>query len=437
MNELASVPLFRAMGWSLIHSLWQGALLALLAVVALRLARHRSAELRYAIASLSLAFLVLAFLGTLLWVLGNDRPLPTGDGFLITSGGVGQGNSGWLPQLHAALGPWIPWLFLAWILGFSLRLMQIGRSMAWLYGPCLGSLKLPSVEWLARFEALRVQSRLQIPVRMGLSDQVDSLVVLGWLKPVVLVPISAMMSLSPEGLEALLAHELAHVRRGDFLANVVQTFAEALLFYHPAVWWLSSRIRQEREHCCDDAAVQVCGDPVIYASALAGLENLRIQPKPVLDLAPAASGGRLMLRIQRLLRPRITHETATPLAVLLPALLLVAILGVATLSASDAPKPAPVAEPVEMKFSKVRVKHQPDPPPYPSEAKAAHIQGTVVVSVTIGKDGKVTDATAISGPVELRAYAVDYARNWEFEPTKVKGKPVPARFTLTMPFRLQ
>ena len=144
-----------------------------------------------------------------------------------------------------------------------------------------------------------------------------------------------------------------------------------------------------------------------------------------------------MLRIQRLLRPRITHETATPLAVLLPALLLVAILGVATLSASDAPKPAPVAEPVEMKFSKVRVKHQPDPPPYPSEAKAAHIQGTVVVSVTIGKDGKVTDATAISGPVELRAYAVDYARNCEFEPTKVKGKPVPARFTLTMPFRLQ
>lgn len=438
MNDLTSIPLAQAIGWTLLHSLWQGALLALLAAVALRLARRRSAELRYAIASGTLGVLVLAFAGTLLWISGGGGPLPAVDAVLIVPVSEGSGIGGWISQLRFLLGPWIPWLFLAWILGFSLRVVQMGRAMAWLYGPCLGSLQPPPAEWLARFEALRVRSRVRIPVRLGLSDRVDSLVVLGWLKPVVLVPAAAMLALSPEALEALLVHELAHVRRGDFLANIVQTFAEALLFYHPAVWWLSRRIRQEREHCCDDAAVQACGDPILYASALARLEELRIHPKLIPDLAPAASGGRLMSRIQRLLRPRITQSPASPMAVLVPALLLLATLGVVTLSASDAPKSAVAGSgPVEMNFKQIRVKHQPEAPAYPPDAKAQRIQGTVVVVLVIDVEGKVTEAKAISGPPELQACAVDYARAWEFEAAKVKGKPVTARFKLTMPFRLR
>ena len=437
MNEFASIPLLRAMGWTLLHSLWQGALLGLLAAVTLRLARHRSAEFRYVLAAGALGLLVLAFAGTLAWLSGGGDPLPGADTVLIAPVGEGRGISGWLSQLRQTLGPWLPWLFLAWALGFSLQLLQLGRSMAWLYGPCLHSFEPPPAEWLARFEALRIRSRVQLPVRLGLSDQVNSLVVLGWLRPVVLVPAAALLALSPEGLEAVLAHELAHVRRGDFVANIIQTFADALLFYHPAVWWLSRRIRQEREHCCDDAAVRACGDPILYASALAGLEELRLQPTFVLDLAPAASGGNLMFRIQRLLSPRITHGTPTPLAVLVTALLLVAALGAATLSASGATTPAPAAGPEDMNFSKIRVKRQPDAPAYPPEAKAARIQGTVVVVVTIGTDGKVTEAKAESGPPELQACAVDYAKAWEFEPAKVKGKVVPARFKLTMPFRLR
>lgn len=433
MNDWASIPLLRAIGWTLLHSLWQGALLALLAAVALRLARHRSAEFRYVIASGTLGLLVLAFVGTLVWISSGGDPLPATDAVLIAPAGEGYRLGGWIPRLRIVLGPLIPWLFLAWILGFSLRLVHIGRSMAWLYGPCLGSLQPPPAEWLARFEALRVRSRVRIPVRLGLSDRVDSLVVLGWLKPVVLVPAAALLALSPDALEAVLAHELAHVRRGDFLANVIQTFAEALLFYHPAVWWLSRRIRQEREHCCDDAAVLSCGDPILYASALAGLEELRIQPNLIPDLAPAASGGRLMSRIQRLLRPRIANDTPTPLAALVPALLLMLALGAASLTATAADGP----KPVDMKFSQIVIKHQPEAPTYPAEAKAARIQGTVVVVLTIDTNGKVVDAKAISGPPELQACAVDYARAWEFKPAKVKGKAVPARFKLTMPFRLR
>jgi len=438
MNDLVSIPLFQAIGWTLIHSLWQGALLALLAAVMLRLARHQSAELRYVISFCTLALLLLTFGGTLAWVLGGHDPLSASGTFIITAVPVGQNEATWMPQFRALLGPWIPWLLMVWFLGVTFRLVQMGRAMAWLYGPGLGSLQLPPAEWLARFEGLRQRLGIRGPVRLGLSDQVDSLAVLGWLKPVILVPAAALMALSPEALEALLVHELEHVRRGDFLANVLQTFAEALLFYHPAVWWLSGRIRQEREHCCDDAALHACGDPILYASALAGLEELRISPNPISNLALAASGGRLMFRIQRILRPRITHDSVGPLASLAPALLLVAALGAATLSASGTPKPtASAGEPVDMAFSKIRVKHQPEAPTYPAEAKAQRIQGTVVVTLTIDTEGKVTEAKALSGPEELRTCAVDYAKAWEFEPAQMKGKPVAARFKLTMPFRLK
>lgn len=437
LTGLSAFPWLQAIGWALLHSLWQGALLALLAAVMLWLARRRSAEFRYAIASTTLGLLVLAFAGTLAWISAGGDPLSTTEVVLITPMGEGGGLGSWMFRLHAVLGPWIPWLFLAWVLGFSLRLVQVGHAMAWLYGPCLGSIQPPPAEWLARFEALRIRARVRMPVRLGLSNQVDSLVVLGWLKPVVLVPAAAFLALSPEALEALLAHELAHVRRGDFLANLVQTLAEALLFYHPAVWWLSRRIRQEREHCCDDAAVQACGDPILYASALVGLEELRTRPNLIPDLAPAASGGQLMSRIQRLLRPRMTQGRTSPTATLIPTLLVAVAIGVATLACSSPTTVAPVAGPVEMDFSKIRVKHQPDAPPYPPEAKSQRIQGTVVVAITTGVDGKVLMAKALSGPVELQECAVDYAKAWEFEPVHVKGQPVSARFKLTMPFRLK
>jgi len=125
--------------------------------------------------------------------------------------------------------------------------------------------------------------------------------VIGWLRPVILLPASALTGLSAEQLEALLAHELAHIRRYDYLVNLLQTTIETLFFYHPAVWWVSTQVRQEREHCCDDLAVAACGDVLTYARALTALEQLRgSEPQ----LAVAASGGSLLVRIQRLLRGR-------------------------------------------------------------------------------------------------------------------------------------
>jgi hypothetical protein len=142
--------------------------------------------------------------------------------------------------------------------------------------------------------------------------------VIGWLRPVILVPVSAFVGLSPQQIEALLAHELAHIRRHDYLVNLLQTAVETLLFYHPAVWWVSRQIRTEREHCCDDLAVAACGNVLTYARALAELEELRSSSAgtAVSQLAVAADGGgrggSLLKRIQRLIEtPTSPHQRSS------------------------------------------------------------------------------------------------------------------------------
>src|ERR1039458_1697001 len=135
--------------------------------------------------------------------------------------------------------------------------------------------------------------------------------VVGWLRPVILLPPATVLGLTPEQLEAVLVHELAHIRRYDSLVNAAQILVETLLFYHPAVWWTSARIREERELCCDDVAVSSCGDALCYARALTRLERLRLTA-PALALGSA--GGPLAYRIRRLMGAGSRGESPSKLA---------------------------------------------------------------------------------------------------------------------------
>jgi peptidoglycan-N-acetylglucosamine deacetylase len=168
--------------------------------------------------------------------------------------------------------------------------------------------------WQARVAHLSRQLRLSRPVRLCESALVEVPTVVGWLRPVILVPASLLTGLPAQQVEALLAHELAHIRRQDYLVNLLQTMIETLLFYHPAVWWISGQVRQEREHCCDDLAVKACGDVLVYARALTELEQLRVRVSG--QLALAATGGSLLGRIRRLVETprRASHKSSTGLA---------------------------------------------------------------------------------------------------------------------------
>src|SRR6185437_8842371 len=191
----------------------------------------------------------------------------------------------------------------------------------------------PPPEWQETLKKLGHQIGVSRPVRLVVSALVDSPMTAGWLRPMVFVPVGALAGLPAAQVEALLFHELAHIRRHDYLVNIWQSVAESLLFYHPAVWWVSGHIRAEREMCCDDLAVSITGDALTYARALAELEAYR---PAVAGAAMAANGGSLAGRIARLLcRSRPVVRTGIgPDVITVAALIAVAAYGLFAQSAN-------------------------------------------------------------------------------------------------------
>ncbi|MGQ0637270.1 MAG: M56 family metallopeptidase [Planctomycetaceae bacterium] len=202
------------------------------------------------------------------------------------------------PTWDSRLRPLIPWLVGGWLAGvllLSLRLVAIWVCVQRLRRIGVSPVSAELQSLLARLAAQLAVSR---PVRLLQSTLVEVPAVIGWFSPVILLPASAVTGLSSEQLEAILIHELAHIRRGDYLVNLLQNVVETLLFYHPAVWWVSNIIRQEREHCCDDLAARRSGGSAGYVAALLKMEELRV---PAKEVALAARGGDLLARAQRLL----------------------------------------------------------------------------------------------------------------------------------------
>jgi beta-lactamase regulating signal transducer with metallopeptidase domain len=336
IETLLAKPVIQALGWALLHFIWQGAIIAALYAIAKVFLRKRMANIRYAAACSALALMLAAPVISLLIIsrspVGARNISATGESALAVGAspvsaldadsripaarGVPQGVSGspareraipftqWASERFAL---YLPWLLALWFIGvvfFSLRfaggLLIAHRMRRREAGPMLK-------QWQGKIHDLAKKLRVSRHVRLYESLIVEVPTVIGWLRPVILLPVSAVTGLSAVQIEALIAHELAHVRRYDYLINLLQTAVETLLFYHPAVWWVSGEIREEREHCCDDLAVAACGNVLVYAGALAELEQLRVAAP---RLAMAANGGSLLRRIQRLIgRPaRAPHR---------------------------------------------------------------------------------------------------------------------------------
>jgi beta-lactamase regulating signal transducer with metallopeptidase domain len=212
-------------------------------------------------------------------------------------------------QVVAAL-PWIAHLWMACVAVLAFRL-----AGGWLVSRRLKSVGLSSCPalWMRTLDDLRLKAGISRQVRFSISALVQVPTVIGWLHPFILVPASVFTGLTPGQLRALLLHELAHIRRHDYLINVLQTVTETLLFYHPAVWWVSNRIRTEREHACDDVAVSICGDSLVYAHALTIVEEMRQEGRaPAFSMA--ADGGSLVRRIRRLVSPGVYQRESRSLA---------------------------------------------------------------------------------------------------------------------------
>jgi beta-lactamase regulating signal transducer with metallopeptidase domain len=286
-----------ALGWALLHFLWQGAAVAGLLAGALAMLRHAGARARYSASCAAMLLMLVLVAATFTELKLTSGPpdttvsvaIPHADG---ATHGVSQ--TGAVPQVEGFF-PAMVWTWLAGVIALSVRAIG-GWAMAERFARRHTS--RAEAAWDERFAILARRLRVSRPVRLAVSALAQVPAVIGWARPVVLIPASVFTGLSAEQIEALPAHELAHVRRNDYLVNLLQTAAETLLFYHPAVWWVNRRIRDERENCCDDLAVETCGNKLAYIRALTDLEQRRgSTPK----FAMAADGGSLLGRVQRLL----------------------------------------------------------------------------------------------------------------------------------------
>jgi beta-lactamase regulating signal transducer with metallopeptidase domain len=315
-------PLVATLGWTLTHFVWQGAVVGLAAFFILRVVRPGQAATRYAVGVCALAAMLITPIATFMSTSGSTasqqrvlRQMPAAAGVanagLVTGAIVAnlEGNPGAVRQLLppsggtprasdvAPIAPiWLPIVTAIWIGGVGL--LSLRMLGGWLLTQRLArravSAVTEDVEAAAREMARRLRLRRAFAVLESAAVTVPTLV--GWVRPVILLPTAALAGLTPMQLQAVIAHELAHIRRHDYLVNLLQTLVETLLFYHPAVWWVSSEIRAEREHCCDDLAVDVCGDRFVYVSALAELTAIERRA-----FALAATDGSLVARVRRIL----------------------------------------------------------------------------------------------------------------------------------------
>jgi beta-lactamase regulating signal transducer with metallopeptidase domain/beta-lactamase class D len=323
--------MIQLLGWTLLHFTWQGTLVAILMGSALALLRRHSARARYTVAMIAMLLMLALPVATFLHLsrasqqsvgldetmsqsmttesaLSSSQAAPADDQMRFGSRRVADTSALSLSaplreRIGNGLASLLPWLVFVWLGGVSI--LSIRLLGGWKRAQRLrnhGTKPLPE-RWQASLARLARQVGVSRQVALYESALVEVPTVIGWLRPVILVPASALMGLSPWHLEALLAHELAHVRRHDYLINLLQTATEILLFYHPAVWWVSGQMRVERENDCDDLAVAATGDALVYVRALAEIEGLRLRPDAA-QLALAADAGSLLTRIRRLVEGR-------------------------------------------------------------------------------------------------------------------------------------
>lgn len=487
LNEPGTLPLVERLGWTLIHFVWQGTIVAVIVAAALRVFRKASAKTRYAGLCAALLAVAAAPVVTFFWIpvespaSSLDAVSPRGDFFPVVdgvdvaandaadgvepgAGGAGQGanrvNSGTARaeirgtegRLRFADGE-------AGAATLALRL-KINAATPWVVGVWIAGVGVFSVWhmagwWLARrltirgtrpvvgavqemFERLMRRMEIRGAVRLLESTATSVPIVVGWLKPVVLLPASVLVGLPMDQVEAILAHELAHVRRHDFLVNLLQSVVETCLFYHPAVWWLSRQIRTEREYCADEEAAAACADRGAYARALVSLVEV---VGAVPSMAVAATGGALTRRIHRVLgltsdRDRSTRHPAWLLSAGLGAIVVWGLVASTRSEAQPQDKPAAIA-PIKEVAEKLKATSKHWTLQEQDEQPSVAVEGYRGFRVVLRRTWKEFPIEQVQraqvgkpeGPFELRH------EDWEFVLIPVRPKEAPATLKEKIPWR--
>ncbi|MBL7816015.1 MAG: M56 family metallopeptidase [Saprospiraceae bacterium] len=307
-----------ALGWMVIHSLWQATAIAIISGITAISVRKKSPQLRYWIHNAALLAVFVAAVVT--FCIYFDFSKAPGHTIVIPEKLAGIPN-----VLAANTQPTISnqqsdaplsiegmrmffnnniyLIVTVWVMGVALFILKLLGGISYVYY-LRSRLNFPADEyWLEMAESLGQKAGVKKTIELVESALVRSPLVVGHVKPMILFPIGAINKLNPQEVEAILAHEIAHILRNDYIFNIIQSVIEALFYFHPAVWWISANIRTERENCCDDVAIALCGNSMTYAKALVSLQEMAYYGSPQMAMAFAGTHkNQLLLRVQRILK---------------------------------------------------------------------------------------------------------------------------------------
>ena len=300
--------LIYATGWTVVHSLWQALTIALILSVVLISTPRRLAHWRYSCAGVALLLVLLAGGATFYHyfqqsMLQVDPGLTSLVQFTEVAGPTSESFwPYWQGRFTDYFNQHLPMIVTVWLCGLAFFMLRMMGGLAYIRQLRHQSVQPVQEEWEEMLRELAQKLKIQRPVAILESLRIQSPVVIGHFKPLILVPVGLLAGLSIDQVEAILAHELAHVYRRDYLLNLLQTLIEALFYFNPGVWWISSCIRIEREHCCDDIAVAVCQNNLEYAKALVSIKEMKQGFTPQLAMAALSKKKLLLTRIQRILQ---------------------------------------------------------------------------------------------------------------------------------------
>ncbi|MBB2150438.1 M56 family metallopeptidase [Pedobacter gandavensis] len=399
---------------TLLHSLWQGLILALLTAAVIIFTSRSSARLRY---NLLISCFILFSIGVFAsfiyeWKFADETAFfgvngntEVNNGFLpgITSSGLNSpGNTSiaivqqpwiWIQSVWSYFNSYATTIVLLWLLVIAAKSVQLFAGLYSIKRIRNTKITDAGVFWKNRVQELAVQFGIHKVVAIVQSGLVNVPMVVGYFKPLILVPIGLLNNLSKEEVEAIICHELAHVKRRDYLVNILQSFMELLFFFNPAVLWISGLIREERESCCDDLAVLNTNNKVGYISALVSCEEFQMN-KPQYAMAIAEDPGQLVKRVKRIVSN--DHPTLTKME---QRIMAVALLTVLTLSmAFSSVMKQPAKQPNKKSVQKILQAKEP---------KAFEKGVSKVVQQPSDLEQKAADIAGKSADVKQKAAAVE------------------------------
>ncbi len=359
--QYLSESIIEALGWTVLHSIWQGSLIGLLLAFFLSYFQKSNAQLRYWYAYIALCLVFITSLSTFFFYFESPiGQLLVEQPSMIETSTMHPLNvdiqKPLIEQLQIQLTTYftkhLPLIVFVWLLGALLFMLRLIGSYIYVQKVKHRYLFPVAQKWQCKLQKLSTHIGLKQKVDFFESSLISTPMVIGFFKPILLFPVGAINQLHIEEVEAIIVHELAHIQRNDYVLNLIQSVIEVLFYYHPVIWWISNHIRIERENCCDDKVLEICNNPLDYAKALVSLQTMQNQI-PILAMPLSNHKSHLLNRVKRILnQPKNKSNIMEKLTI---SSLLVCLLFIVSVSAT---KPYTNRELIKVKFEELKENNQ-------------------------------------------------------------------------------